>query len=251
MTDSKSRPASHKSILRVKKTNNYVVLDKGFLQDPSLSCKAKGLLSYLLSKPDDWEIRLSELCRHFSDGKDSIRKGIEELEKAGYIKKERLRGGNGKFAGVRYMVYETPCLSQKEPQTEKPDTVFPAPENPTLLNNDLTKDTSYRVATNFEVSFMSKRECIKKTARLIEDLGVENSYKVAAAMFRNADREIDWHFPIWILENLNEAIERADDKVKYLLSLLQDDNLWHCYASQLEDEAFDEMRVLANVAAGY
>ncbi|HOY26729.1 MAG TPA: helix-turn-helix domain-containing protein, partial [Mesotoga sp.] len=181
MTDSKSRPASHKSILRVKKTNNYVVLDKGFLQDPSLSCKAKGLLSYLLSKPDDWEIRLSELCRHFSDGKDSIRKGIEELEKAGYIKKERLRGGNGKFAGVRYMVYETPCLSQKEPQTEKPDTVFPAPENPTLLNNDLTKDTSYRVATNFEVSFMSKRECIKKTARLIEDLGVENSYKVAAA----------------------------------------------------------------------
>ncbi len=242
---------TEKSILRIKKTCNFVILDKQFLQDPSLSCRAKGLLSYLLSKPDDWEIHLSELSEHFSDGKDSIRSGIDELERAGYIKKERVRSKNGKFAGVRYYVFETPELSDVEPQTDLPHTVSPEPVNPPLLSNDLTNiDTSYREDAKAELSAMSKNDCIKEAARLLRDeYGVDDEFKIAAALFKDAPRELDWHFRLWLLENMNEAIERATDRKKYIFSLLKEDFLWYRFMKEFDDDVFMGRKVLADVSA--
>ena len=176
------------SIFRVKKQRNFVAIDKSFLNDASLSCKAKGLLAFFLSKPDDWEFRLSEIRRNFKDGKESIRKGIEELQKAGYVKKVKLRGTKGKFDGVRYLIYETPYLSEVHPQSDfptsgKPKADNPAAENPSLLNNDITKDTSYRADTSEDISKWGKNDFIKKTASLIKErLGIEDNYKLAAAL---------------------------------------------------------------------
>lgn len=94
---------------RVKKeSGNFVTIHKGFIQDSNLSWKAKGLLLYLLSRPDDWKIYETELVKHTSDKLSSLKSGIKELEKAGYIERKRKRDDKGRLQGYDYEVYEQP-----------------------------------------------------------------------------------------------------------------------------------------------
>lgn len=96
------------SMFRIQKNkdNPYVILNKGFLNNPKLSAKAKGLLAYLLSLPDDWQIYENELVKHFKDGRDSLRSGIQELVKEGYIERVRMRNDDGTLGAYEYSVYE-------------------------------------------------------------------------------------------------------------------------------------------------
>lgn len=102
---------SGSTITRIKKESNFVQIHKFPLEDVRLSWKAKGLLSYMLSKPNNYQFYISELPRHSKDGKDSTRSGIEELEKLGYLVRD---GENtkdsetGKYKGYSYLLYEVP-----------------------------------------------------------------------------------------------------------------------------------------------
>ena len=102
------------SILRVSKNkdNPYVMIDKRAINDDRLSWKAKGILSYCLSMPDDWTFYVSELVKHAIDGISSLRAGLKELEDAGYITKEQTRDITGKIAGFEWIVYESPTISR-------------------------------------------------------------------------------------------------------------------------------------------
>lgn len=162
-----------KTVVRVsKKENPYVTLDKFFLHDERLSWKAKGLLSYLLSKPDNWKIYVSDLVKRATDGRDSVYAGLKELEQAGYLKRIRKHNELGWFDGYEYVIYERPqeetlLADYNRPDPEKPETVQPNPENPdtgeplpgnpytdfpytekpytenpTLLNNDINNNDS-------------------------------------------------------------------------------------------------------------
>lgn len=97
----------NQSMFRVEKDRNnpYVVLNKEFLNDVNLSMKAKGLLAYLLSLPDDWQIYENELVQHHKDGRDSVKAAIKELMDSRYIEREQLRD-NGRLNGYEYRVYE-------------------------------------------------------------------------------------------------------------------------------------------------
>ena len=108
-------------IFRVKKDRNnpYVMLNKHFLHDDNLSWKAKGILAYLLSKPDDWQIYEAEIIKHSKDGRESVRSGIKELINNGYIKRTAIRGEKGRFCGYNYDVYEIPNVVLTE--VGKPD----------------------------------------------------------------------------------------------------------------------------------
>lgn len=97
------------SIVRVRKRENpFVQIDRRVFEDHSLSWKAKGILGYLLSKPDNWKIYIADLAKKAKDGRDSVRTGLKELEERGYVQKVRMRTENGKFAGWEYQVFETP-----------------------------------------------------------------------------------------------------------------------------------------------
>jgi hypothetical protein len=96
------------TIHRSKRNTPFVQIDKRGLQDVNLSWKAKGILAYLLSLPDDWQIRVKELENHSTDGRDSTANGIKELIEAGYIKRERARNEKNQFKGYDYTVYEVP-----------------------------------------------------------------------------------------------------------------------------------------------
>ena len=136
------------AIKRVKKEMNYTIINNTGLKDKSLSLKAKGLLAYMLSLPDDWIFYETELIKHSKDGRDSIRGGLKELEDKGYLVRERARDDLGKLKGTDWLLYETPQNVNTPtfpPKTDfpmlgKPMLDNPMLGNPTLLSTNSTKD---------------------------------------------------------------------------------------------------------------
>jgi hypothetical protein len=97
-------------IIRISKDKNnpYVIVNKEFVNDPLISWKAKGILLYLLSKPDDWKVYESDIICHSTDGRDSVRSAIKELIENGYIIRSRKRDEKGRLNSAEYVVYEIP-----------------------------------------------------------------------------------------------------------------------------------------------
>lgn len=87
------------AVFRVERTGDYTVMSNFHLKDKRLSLKAKGLLSQMLSLPDDWDYTLSGLCFINRESKDAIRSAINELERAGYIRRKQTIDATGKFGG--------------------------------------------------------------------------------------------------------------------------------------------------------
>jgi len=136
------------SIVRVQKRENpWVQIDKRTLDDERLSWKAKGILSYLLTRPDDWTVRPSQLQTVSTDGRHATYSALEELHEADYIEKRQKRDENGHFDGYEYVVYERPRDAENpdtgnpntgNPNTGNPNTDSPDTENPSPTNNDST-----------------------------------------------------------------------------------------------------------------
>jgi len=97
-------------IRRAKKNTSFVQIDIDSLEDPNLSWKAKGLLSYLLSRPDNCDLRLSSLFEQSLDGQTATKSALKELEKAGYFKQECIRE-KGRIVRWKKMIYESPSLN--------------------------------------------------------------------------------------------------------------------------------------------
>lgn len=137
------------AIIRARNDKNYTVINNVGLRDDRLSWKARGLLSYMLSLPDDWIFRDLELTNHAPDGKESTKKGLKELEQYGYLVKQQSRGERGKFATNDWLLYEVPLTDLPlpdnpptvNPLTDKPLPDKPSAENPPLLStNELSTD---------------------------------------------------------------------------------------------------------------
>lgn len=101
------------SVFRVNKTKNYSIISNFHFKEKKMSLKAKGLLSLMLSLPDDWNYSVSGLVALSKDGKDSVMSALNELEKFGYLIRTRIVNEKGQFSGVEYNIFE-------EPQTEIP-----------------------------------------------------------------------------------------------------------------------------------
>lgn len=102
-------------IQRTRKEKNFTQVDNGFINDPKLSFKAKGILLYLFSKPDDWRVVVSDVAKASKDGEKAVYSGLKELQKNGYAKVEQRRGKSGMFMGSVWVVFEvkqdtTVCL---------------------------------------------------------------------------------------------------------------------------------------------
>ncbi|HAR6416291.1 TPA: replication protein [Staphylococcus pseudintermedius] len=91
-----------------KESGNFVTVHKDFIHNSNISWKAKGILLYLLSRPDDWQIYETELEQHSTDGLSGLKSGIKELEEIGYIQRNRKRDESGRLNGYEYLVYEQP-----------------------------------------------------------------------------------------------------------------------------------------------
>ena len=121
--------------IRIEKTRDYTVMANHHLRNKALSLKAKGLLSYMLSLPEDWNYTLSGLATSCKDGLDSVRQAVSELESHGYVVRSRVRDARGRLRDTEYVVYESPVPVKPaldEPIEEKPVQEEPVLENPTL-----------------------------------------------------------------------------------------------------------------------
>lgn len=132
------------AVNRSEKKDNYTVISNHFIRNKNLSLKAKGLMTFILSLPDDWDYSLEGLAHENKEGVYSIRQAIKELEAEGYILRERTRR-KGRLGGAEYTVNEIPCI--KNPHTVKPDTDFPTSEKPMLekpiLDNPMFENQTY------------------------------------------------------------------------------------------------------------
>ena len=118
------------AVFRIDKTRDYTVMSNHHLRNRSLSLKAKGLLSLMLSLPEDWDYTMKGLAHICKDGIDSISGGIRELEAHGYLIRERVRNENGQLGSIEYTILEQP--KQPEPIQGTPILENPVQVNPTL-----------------------------------------------------------------------------------------------------------------------
>jgi len=128
------------AIIRQKRKERFSIIDNRVIKDKRLSWGARGLLEYMLSKPDDWKFYMSELISHSDkDGRDKTYGYMDELKKYGYVTRKQKRNSNGKFGNQDLIVNDSPLTGF--PYTAKPDTDSPDTVNPALLNTDFKPNT--------------------------------------------------------------------------------------------------------------
>ena len=150
------------AVFRVQKTQNYTIMSNHHLRNKALSLKSKGLLSLMLSLPEDWDYTARGLASICKEGVDSVCATVRELEAAGYIIRRRVRDKNGQMRGMEYTVLEEPQPPQPEPGQAAPDCAQPkqakpkrekpVQDNPAQLNTkrqkkEITKNVSNPIRT--------------------------------------------------------------------------------------------------------
>ena len=125
------------AVFRIERTRDYTVMSNHHLRNEKLSLKAKGLLSMMLSLPDDWNYTTRGLAKICKEGVDAIGGALRELESAGYIVRHQLRDRYGRISDTEYVIYEQP--QPKQPDMPQPDTASPGTENPYLDKPDTEK----------------------------------------------------------------------------------------------------------------
>ena len=134
------------AVFRVEKNQNYTVMSNHHLRNTDLSLKSKGLLSQMLSLPEEWDYTLKGLSKINREGIDAIREAIRELERAGYVTRTRVRNEKGQLGAADYVIHEFPMPpnpilenpTQGKPISENPTLDNPMQENPTQLNKELS-----------------------------------------------------------------------------------------------------------------
>ena len=130
------------AVFRVEKTKDFTIMSNYHLRDKNLSLKAKGLLSQMLSLPEEWDYTLAGLAHINKESKDAIRSAVNELEQAGYITRRQTTTEGRRFGCNEYLIRERPALPSplpENPTTDSTPTAIPMSENPTQLNINSSK----------------------------------------------------------------------------------------------------------------
>lgn len=142
-------------IYRVKKNANYVVMNRTALNDNRLTWKAKGIIAYMLSMPDDWKFYISELITHAQDGEKSFRSGLDELKKCGYVRRFPIYEEN-KISHWETVIYESPQgrrVLAENLHVQNVDVENVDVENEGLLSNDSLPNTDVKPSIESNVPF--------------------------------------------------------------------------------------------------
>ena len=194
------------SVFRVEKNKGYTVMSNHHLRNHTLSLKAKGLLSQMLSLPEDRDYTLQGLAQINKESIDAIREAVRELERAGYIKRSRERDERGCLRGTVYTIYEQP---HAEPTPEEPTQEKPALNNPTLEKPMLEKPT-------LENPMQLNTKSTKKRKRQSTDLSITDSipfpsgFPETPVQKRTEAKETFESYRELILENIDYDVLAGD-----------------------------------------
>lgn len=213
------------AVFRIEITKDYTVMANHHLRNTALSLKAKGLLSLMLSLPDDWDYTTKGLARICRDGVDSICSAIKELETQGYIIRHRIRNEKGQLTTVEYTILEKPepkpatvasplpkqenPVLDKKPKWENPVLGNPVREEPVLENpNQLNTNVSSKEISNPILSSAAKTE-----SQTADTTGLDTRNIYRAIILENIDYDI-------LLQDLPLHHDQVDEIVELLLDTL-------------------------------
>ena len=144
------------AVCRVEKNKNYTTMSNFHLRDKNLSNKTSGLLSTMLSLPENWDYTTRGLAAICKDGVDGITAQLKELEQRGYLVRHRIRDSNGRITDMEYVIYEEP--QPVSPDTEKPDMVIPDMDEPCLgtpaqrnIDKRITKESNTELSSIYSI----------------------------------------------------------------------------------------------------
>lgn len=158
------------TVFRVEKNKNYTTISNHHLQDRNLSLKAKGLLTLILSLPPDWDMTLKGLVSLSGDGVDSVRSGIQELEKAGYLRRSRSRNNLGQLLCTEYTIYEHAVTENVASETEIDDNLnIIYSEESHIGKSDVDKNSQIGKSDVDKNSHIGKSDVDKNTTEKIEN----------------------------------------------------------------------------------
>lgn len=209
------------AVCRIEKTKDYTVMANHHLRNKGLSLKAKGLLSLMLSLPEDWDYTVKGLAYICKDGIDSINGAIKELETTGYMHRQRVRNDRGQLTTTEYTIREYPqnmggdtfpaegLPAQESPILENPTQAMPIQEEPHQLNTYLqTIDKSKKDLFITETSnpYQSNPYGSKKTG--YDEIGCETYEEVKEMVYENIEyRHFKQHGGIGMRERLDEIAD--------------------------------------------
>jgi DnaD/phage-associated family protein len=199
------------AVIRVEKTKNYTVMSNYHLRDKNLSLKAKGLLSFMLSLPEEWDYSVKGLVSCLKEGRDGVQAALMELEQCGYLKRERARTAEGRLSGAIYTVYEQPMT--ENPAQEKPAQEKPAQGNRTQINTKgtTTKETiTEQLEEEEEAGWREVMTCYQNNIRPICG---EIEMQRLHSLYKECGRT-------WVLDAIQECVINNVRKLNYLQSIL-------------------------------
>ncbi|MFJ8118358.1 DnaD domain-containing protein [Bacillus mycoides] len=216
-------------IFRVKKDNNYSVINNTGLKDKRLSWKAKGILAYILTLPDDWVFYREELSQHAKDGINSLRAGMQELKEYGYIKRFPIRDEKNKIVRWETIIYEIPV--DDFPPVENPPAGNPVDGN-LLVENRKLLNTNIQSIKELNNDIQNKNHQDDQDESLLQRLMDEDfkiSYKFllkkGISLSEIAITELDEFCEVLgselILEAVNRSIDENVPKWRYVRGILK------------------------------
>ena len=225
------------AVFRIEKTKDYTVMSNHHLRNQALSLKSKGLLSLMLSLPEDWNYTTRGLAAICKEGTDSIGSALKELEKAGYIVRNRLRDKKGKITDVEYVIYETPQKpGQDQPEQGERSHPIPSPSqrNRRTGQDEMRRRETYRelILDNICYDALSQSSSIDKN-RLDELVGLivdtvcskRGMIRIAgddhpADVVRSRFLKLNAEHIEYILDRMEENTTQIRNIKKYLLAAL-------------------------------
>ena len=217
------------AVFRVERNRGYTVMSNHHLRNRGLTLKAKGLLSQMLSLPDNWDYTLAGLSRINREKIDAIREAVRELEKAGYIVRSRERDKKGRLRGADYIIYEQPqppvldLPTLENPTLDNPTLENPTLENPTQLNKDISRtDLSKKEKSNTDISNTHSIPILspnpspcREAATPPERKGTEAAAQSAVDIYREIIKDnIDYHI---LKQDMKFDGDRLDEIVDLML----------------------------------
>jgi DnaD/phage-associated family protein len=194
------------AVIRVEKTKNYTVMSNYHLRDKNLSLKAKGLLSFMLSLPEEWDYTEMGLVACLKEGRDGVRAALQELQKYGYLQRKQLRNANGKMGGTEYTVREKPLL-------ENPTSVNPISEKTTQINTKRIS-TDKRSTNSIEEEEADWQAVLKAYQDNVRPALGPMDFEMLASLHKDFGKE-------WVLAGIEECVKSNVRNIRYLSSVLE------------------------------
>lgn len=219
------------SVIRINKTKNYTVLSNYHFKEKDMSLKAKGLLSLMLSLPDDWNYSISGLVKLSKDGKDSVMSALGELEKFGYLLRTRVQNEKGQFSGVEYYIYEQPQAdfpTADNPISGKEEAGKQYAETPPQLNTKQLNTNNNKILFDINNYIDILDTILDSTLRNYYCYFIENRYNMGTPISRKG--------LLLLIERVRELAGLDIEKQQELLKMAVMNNWKNVYTSREEEK---------------